>query len=137
MTTEPVNGHARRIAPAQPNGIPVNAFNPLLRSLISWDLVKRQEDGEGGFRWVLIEDAQRRLEELAPGPPQPAATLAYLDHWCADCRQQRLTHLRGARYLCAECEQLEEAAKMSPQPAQVETHNARAIIGRRLTPKRA
>ncbi|MGO9559410.1 MAG: hypothetical protein ACLPQS_13930 [Acidimicrobiales bacterium] len=137
MTTEPVNGHTRRIAPAQTNGIPVDAFNPLLRSLISWELVTRQDDGEGGFRWVLIEDAQRRLEKLAPGPAQSAATLAYLDHWCANCRQQRLTHLREGRYLCVECERIEAAPKTSPQPAQVHSHNARELISRHLTPRRA
>ncbi|MGO9198845.1 MAG: hypothetical protein ACLQK4_17180 [Acidimicrobiales bacterium] len=136
MTTEPVNGGRRVSATSRGGAIPVDAFNPLLRSLISWELVQRVEDADGSHHWVLIEDAQRRLDSLAHGPRQSAAALAYLDHWCASCRQQKLTHLRDGRYLCMECERIEAAPKTTPQPKPAETHHARELMGR-LSPRRA
>lgn len=88
-------------------GIPVDAFNPLLRSLLSWDLVHREELADGTHRWELTEAAQRQLDALTPARRRAAPSLAYLDHWCARCRQHRLTHLREGRFLCEECERLE------------------------------
>lgn len=92
-----------------PGGIPVEAFNPLLRSLLSWDLVRREEQEDGSSRWVLIESAQQRLDSLAGPRRRTAAALAYLDHWCARCRQRHLTHLIDGRYICEECQRLEAA----------------------------
>ena len=96
----PLPGAVRRSA------IPVDVFNPLLRSLLSWELVARVEAEDGTHYWQLCDAAQRQLDELTP-PRRPAGSLAYLDHWCAGCRQQRLTHLRDGRYLCEPCERAE------------------------------
>ncbi len=87
--------------------IPVDAFNPLLRSLLSWHLVNRVELEDGTHRWELTESAQERLDHLNPASRKAAKSLAYLDHWCARCRQQRLTHLRDGRYICVDCEAAE------------------------------
>lgn len=116
MTTEPVNENSRLPGAVAPSGIPVEAFNPLLRSLLSWGLVQRQDDGEGGFTWVLIEEAQEKLHALAPRPRRSPGALAYLDHWCARCREQKLTHLRDGRYLCERCERAESGTVAAPTP---------------------
>lgn len=82
---------------------PVEAFNPLLRSLLTWELVERVELVDGSHEWVLTETSQRRLDALTQVRQRAATSLAYLDHWCAGCRQQRLTHLVEGRYLCDAC----------------------------------
>ncbi|MHB1987085.1 MAG: hypothetical protein ACYCSF_03745 [Acidimicrobiales bacterium] len=104
MTMEPANETTRLPDAVHRRGVSVDAFNPLLRSLLSWELVEQREDEDGGHHWVLIEDAQRRLDILMPRPREASAVLAYLDHWCANCRQQRLTHLLDGRYLCEACQ---------------------------------
>lgn len=120
MTTEPVEENMRLPEAAARQPVPVDAFNPLLRSLLSWELVERREDGEGGHYWALIDEAQERLEKLTPPPRRATATLAYLDHWCARCRQQKLTHLIDGRFLCEECERAEsetgDVTTPRPQP---------------------
>jgi len=93
---------------------PVEAFNPLLRSLLSWGLVERVELEGGPHRWELTDVAQQRLDDLTPERRRAATTLAYLDHWCGSCRQQRLTHLVDGRFICVECQRL-EAEESHPQ----------------------
>lgn len=83
---------------------PIEAFNPILRSLISWGLVERVEMENGSHHWELTTAAQKRLDDLTPARKRASATLAYLDHWCSSCRRQRLTHLVDGRYLCPACE---------------------------------
>lgn len=120
MTTEPVEENMRLPEAVARQPVPVDAFNPLLRSLLSWELVERREDGEGGHYWALIDEAQERLEKLTPPPRRATAALAYLDHWCARCRQQKLTHLIDGRFLCEECERAEsetgDVTTPRPQP---------------------
>ncbi|MGH9299832.1 MAG: hypothetical protein ACRDZT_07925 [Acidimicrobiales bacterium] len=118
QTNDPI-----RLPSALPStGIPVEAFNPLLRSLLSWDLVRREEDADGVRHWVLIDAAQDRLDHLAPRPRRSTASLAYLDHWCARCRQQRLTHLRDGRYVCEDCERIESGVEPSAPPRPKRAH---------------
>lgn len=102
--------------PVRQGGIPVETFNPLLRSLLTWGLVERREDADGNTSWELIEEVRHRLDALVPPSRTAAASLAYLDHWCARCRQQRLTHLRGERFLCESCEKAEAGEVSGPQP---------------------
>lgn len=109
MTMEPVDENTRLPEAANHQPVPVDAFNPLLRSLLSWELVERREDENGESYWALIDEAQQRLEMLTPRPRRPTAALAYLDHWCARCRGQKLTHLIDGRFLCEECERAESA----------------------------
>ncbi|MGH9303060.1 MAG: hypothetical protein ACRDZ5_01475 [Acidimicrobiales bacterium] len=106
----------------------LQAFNPLLRSLVSWDLVSRVTNPDGSYTWELSEAAQRRLEELTPARRRETSSLAYLDHTCASCRSQRLTHLREGRYVCPECEKIEtQQASDSPAP---ERPNHRHLLHR-------
>lgn len=105
-----------------PGRLKVESFNPLLRSLLSFELVHRVADDDGSATWVLTEEAQRRLDELAPGQQLPAASLAYLDHPCARCHTQRLTHLIEGRYLCEPC---------AAAPAPTERSEAQAARGGR------
>jgi ribosomal protein L37AE/L43A len=113
MSSQPSREHLP--GPVMKHEPPADAFNPLLRSLLTWGLVERLVDEEGDIRWELTAAAQERLESLNPRARRAARSLAYLDHWCARCRQQRLTHLREGRYLCQECEQI-EAAGGAPLP---------------------
>ena len=115
MSLEPTDEN-KRLPGARPlSGIPVDAFNPLLRSLLAWGLVERRQTPEG-VSWALIEEAQRRLDSLVPPERRSATSLAYLDHWCARCRQQKLTHLIEGRFLCEECERAESGGVSSPSP---------------------
>jgi hypothetical protein len=95
---------------------PVEAFNPLLRSLLGWQLVERVEREDGSHFWELTALAQRRLDALTPPRRNATTTLAYLDHWCGRCRQQRLTHLVEGRYLCEPCQRLEATGLADDQP---------------------
>ncbi len=89
---------------ARDQDYPIEAFNPILRSLIGWGLVERLEMEDGGHHWELTAAAQKRLDDLTPARRRASTTLAYLDHWCSSCRRQRLTHLVDGRYLCLACE---------------------------------
>lgn len=114
MQVEPEHEPLPRAVGSQ--DFPVEAFNPLLRSLLGWGLVERVELDDATHRWELTKSAQQRLDELTPKRRRAAETLAYLDHWCSSCAQQRLTHLVDGRYLCQACEQ-GEASGSQPQPA--------------------
>ncbi len=107
MVMEPVSESGRLPDAVPPSTVSVEAFSPLLRSLLSWDLVRREETSEGERQWVLIEDAQKRLDALAGRQQSSSGVLAYLDHWCAGCHQRHLTHLIEGRYLCEDCERIE------------------------------
>ncbi len=98
----------------RPQSFPVEAFNPLLRSLLGWGLIHRVDLEDGAHRWEPSDLAQQRLDDLTPERQRAATTLAYLDHWCSICRQQRLTHLVDGRYVCVECERTESAAAEAP-----------------------
>jgi hypothetical protein len=99
------------------SALPVDVFNPLLRSLLSWDLVHRVDCDDGTHDWRLTDATQRQLDELTPPRRRDSGSLVYLDHWCARCRQQRLTHLLDGRYLCEECEQIEASGRTAPAEA--------------------
>jgi len=135
MTMEPVNENRRLPGAVARGGIPVEAFNPLLRSLLSWDLVTRVQDADGNRSWILIEDAQKRLDSLAPRPRESSASLAYLDHWCARCRQQRLTHLIDGRYVCEECQRAETGGIATPTPQPKRPHHSHELLGRHRAPR--
>ncbi|GEM_PF-1344022 len=82
---------------------PIDRFDPLLRDLVTWNLVVR--DGAAGrSRWRLAEAAQRRLDELATSAdPVPVDQLVFLDHRCTDCRLRQRTRLYDGVYLCDSC----------------------------------
>jgi hypothetical protein len=134
MSMERANENTRLPGAVPPGAIPVEAFNPLLRSLLSWELVNRVEDPDGSRRWVLTPEAQERLDALAPRPRRSSASLAYLDHWCARCRQQRLTHLIEGRFLCEECERAESGDVARPAPQPKLAHHAHDLLNRRRDP---
>jgi hypothetical protein len=113
MQLEPPREPQPRAAETQ--AFPVEAFNPLLRSLLSWGLVERVEFDVGSHHWELTDAAQQRLDQLTPERRRASATLAYLDHWCSSCRQQHLTHLVDGSYLCVECQELQTSGQR-PQP---------------------
>jgi len=80
---------------------PIERFDPLLRNLVSWNLVTR---GTRPHSWRLTEAAQRRLEELAASTgPVTAERMVYLDHFCADCHLPVRTRVYEGLYLCESC----------------------------------
>jgi len=79
--------------------IPIENFDALLHSLITWDLVTVE-----GTEWQLVERVQRRLSELAPeSGPWPAEQIVYVDHRCADCGARTVTRSREGTYVCDPC----------------------------------
>jgi hypothetical protein len=80
---------------------PIETFDPLLRDLVGWGLVTRQE-GRTRTPWRLVTAAQRRLDELLP-TVVPAGAVIYLDHLCADCRQRGPTRIHEESYVCDGC----------------------------------
>ena len=80
---------------------PIERFDPLLRNLVTWDLVTR---GTRPRFWRLTEVAQRRLDELA-GSPSPVRTeqMVYFNHRCADCHLPVRTKVHAGLYLCDSC----------------------------------
>jgi hypothetical protein len=78
---------------------PIETFDPLLRDLVGWGLVERQD----GTTWQLVASAQQRLDELLPTRAPGAAAVVFLNRRCADCNQRGLTRLRGDSYVCDGC----------------------------------
>jgi hypothetical protein len=82
---------------------PIQTFDPLLRDLVGWGLVERQDE-EGAERWQLVPDAQRRLDELlSPTQISSVGADVYLNRLCGRCHQRGLTRLREESYLCDTC----------------------------------
>jgi hypothetical protein len=81
---------------------PIQTFDPLLRDLVCWGLVARQE-GTTGTPWQLVPTAQQRLDELLPTGAPGAVAVIYLGHLCADCHQRGTTRIHEECYLCDSC----------------------------------
>jgi hypothetical protein len=81
---------------------PVERFDPLLRALLSWDLVS-PGDGDGGTTWQLTPEAQRRVSQLARTRSQPDEAVVHLGGRCEQCRRRRTLRLSGGRLLCDDC----------------------------------
>ena len=102
---------------------PIERFDSLLRDLVGWGLVERQDaDSETTTPWQLVRDAQHRLDELLLRGRVPGAEADfYLDHLCAVCHQRGLTKQHGGSYLCEGCwgerQARLEAAGTDPSPS--------------------
>jgi len=80
---------------------PIERFDPLLRNLVTWDLITR---GTRPRSWRLTEVAQRRLDELAgSSSPVSAEQMVYFNHRCADCQLPVRTRVHDGLYLCDSC----------------------------------
>jgi hypothetical protein len=92
----------------------IRNFDPLLRDLLAWGLVKRSEDS-----WELVEAAQSRLDEVAHiARPVSVESFVYLDHRCAQCQERTPTRLRDGQYVCDVCFQRQQLpTEAEPQPA--------------------
>jgi hypothetical protein len=100
----------------------IETFDALLRDLLTWGLVEPVVTDNAAQRtvWQLTGAAQRRLTELAaPLGPCPAHKIVFLDHFCADCQERRLTRLHDGVYLCDDCAaaRLEAGADEDPDKA--------------------
>lgn len=92
----------------------IDRFDPLLRDLLWWGLVRREEPSEGAEgrgapddgQWVLSQEAAQRLTELAARVARPqTGQVLYLDRKCADCHQRVPTRLVEDLFLCDTCRQ--------------------------------
>lgn len=99
---------------------PIETFDPILRDLVTWQLVVRDESGDGA-PWRLAERAERRLDALLTSNAKFAAdSLIYFDHICASCRRHAPTRLHQGAYLCEDCWRRERATvslPAEPEPA--------------------
>jgi hypothetical protein len=86
---------------------PLERFDPLLRALLSWDLVSLTND-DGAATWQLTPDAQQRLAELARPRSQPPENVVHLGGRCEECRSRRSLRLSGGRLLCDDCRRHED-----------------------------
>ena len=81
---------------------PIERFDPLLRDLITWDLVVKTSG-----QWLLSDSAEQRLDELVEwSGPVDSEQMVYFDHQCADCHGHIRTRLYGGLYLCDGCSEL-------------------------------
>jgi ribosomal protein L37AE/L43A len=94
----------------------VEQFDPLLRNMLSWDLVQETDDG----RWVLRPDVAERLGTLARYARRTEPSeVVYFGHPCARCKSNGMTRLRDGTYLCDECRRaadLSSVATLLPAP---------------------
>jgi len=71
---------------------------PLLHELVTWDLVRRTDDG--GF--VLRDDVQERLAILSSDRPVRSAQV-YIGRKCERCSRVTLTRMVDGSRVCASC----------------------------------
>ncbi len=71
---------------------------PLLHELVSWDLVRRTEDGS----FVLRQDVQERLAVLTADRPIRSAQV-YVGRKCELCGLVRLTRMVDGVRICSTC----------------------------------
>jgi ribosomal protein L37AE/L43A len=103
---------------------PIETFDPLLRDLVCWGLVRRPEGATEG-PWELVTAAQQRLDELQPASTPQAVAVVYLDHRCVDCRQRGPTRIHEDCYLCEKCwaeRQDQLSAVVTEPPSDRHTH---------------
>lgn len=79
---------------------PIERFDPLLRNMLAWGLVR--ESGPGG--WELRADVVERLNGLTQYTKHDEPTeVVYFGHTCVGCKSQGLTRLRDGQYQCDDC----------------------------------
>jgi ribosomal protein L37AE/L43A len=71
---------------------------PLLHELVSWDLVRRAEDGS----FVLRDDVQARLAILTAERPTRSAQV-YVGRKCEHCERVALTRMVDGERICSTC----------------------------------
>lgn len=109
---------------------PIDTFDPLLRDLVSWGLVERDEGGAGS--WRLVDAAQRRMTELiAANKPRRADAVVYFDHLCWRCHRRELTHLIDGDYICNECREKVREEQMAVELPEVSERRQRPLRSRR------
>lgn len=94
-----------RKAPTAPDELSrrIEQFDPLLRDLTAWGLVKHVE-GSTPRRWELSPQAQQRLDQLAQAVHAvDPGQLLYFGHRCAQCNVRGGTRLHQGRHLCDRC----------------------------------
>jgi ribosomal protein S27AE len=115
---------------------PIERFDPLLRDLIGWGLVER-DDSHPGISWRLVGSAQRRLDELSPPRAAGHDPVVYLDRRCAECQQRGMTRLHDERYVCDRCwsGRLRVPEPVAPEPSPAgQSHFWRRSRQRQTTP---
>ncbi len=101
---------------------PMDRFDPLLRNMLSWDLVVETEDGS----WILRPEVVERLGHLARYTrPNEPSEVVYFGHICAGCRSNGLTRLRDGVYLCDECRRAADVAAVATLVPAPETEKPR------------
>lgn len=107
---------------------PIERFDPLLRSLLTWNLVEQGDEG----RWELPAAVTQRLAELsALTRSDTPSEVVYFGHACSVCGTSGLTRRRGERYLCDKCRHADAlAAVATPLPKPSERRSRRWLLHR-------
>ncbi len=74
-------------------------LSPLLRDLITWDLVYRSESGS----FVLRDDVQRWLEDTLARQARSTTPEVYVGRPCQRCGASGLTRMVDGVRVCASC----------------------------------
>lgn len=112
MTIRVIEGSDASLATLGPRKAPdasdelsrrIEQFDPLLRDLTAWGLVKRVEASTSP-RWELSPQTQERLDQLADAAHAvDPGQLLYFGHRCAQCNVRGGTRLHEGRHLCDRC----------------------------------
>jgi hypothetical protein len=101
------------------NPYPITHFDPLLRDLVRWDLVVKTGTTRRAS-WRLVDDAQRRLNQLMEASvPVAADRILYFDRLCADCHFRVQTRVRDGVHLCDPCFARRATGKTVDEPSRV------------------
>lgn len=88
---------------------PIERFDPLLRNMLSWNLVHETDAG-----WELRPEVAERLAGLARYTKHDAPSeVVYFGHNCAGCRSNGLTRFRDGQFLCDDCRRAAELAAVA------------------------
>jgi ribosomal protein L37AE/L43A len=87
----------------------LDQLSPLIHELIAWEMVYRDESGE----FVLYEDVQHRLHEVAAQRPQSIAEV-YVGRQCERCGVVSVTRLIDGLRICASCSRTAKDADIEP-----------------------
>ncbi|HVC14655.1 MAG TPA: hypothetical protein VND62_07325 [Acidimicrobiales bacterium] len=88
---------------------PIERFDPLLRNMLSWNLLERTDRG-----WDLRPEVADRLNSLAKITTRDEPTeVVYFGHTCVGCKSNGLTRLRDGQYLCDDCQRAADLAAVA------------------------
>lgn len=87
----------------------LDQLSPLIHELVAWELVHPDASGN----WVLHDDVQQRLRELADLRPHSIAQV-YVGRQCQQCGTVGVTRLIDGVRICAACSRAAKEPGVEP-----------------------